>query len=142
MEDLREYYYKSPGNPDKICELITERIIDDIHQNTDIVVKSNIHTIVKNQVSVVAGKIYCGEYRPETEKIVQQLCEELGYSNKIRRFSSEAVRHINLIEFLDDEKKFPTTNFVKAVGYASDETPEGLPLGYILARQITHNLLN
>ena len=141
MEDLREYYYKSPGNPDKICELITERIIDDIHHNTTLNVKSNIHTIVKNQVSVVAGKIYCGEYRPNTDKIVQELCEELGYNNKNRRFSSEAVRHINLIEFLDEEKRFPSNNFIKSVGYASDETPEGLPIGHILAREITNNIL-
>ena len=142
MKDLREYQYKSPGNPDKICEQITENIITDISLNVDNNFKSDIHTIVNNQVSVVAGKIYCGNYRPDTEKIVKEVSEKLGYTGKLRRFSSETVRHINLIEFVDDVKRFPESSFVTSYGYSSDETIEGLPMGYIISREITHNVLD
>tara|TARA_R110001583_G_scaffold11629_2_gene52378 strand:- start:9747 stop:10850 length:1104 start_codon:yes stop_codon:yes gene_type:complete len=142
MKDLREYYYKSPGNPDRICEQITENIISDIAVNVDTDFKSDIYTIVNNQVSVVAGRIYCGEYRPDTEQIVKEVSETLGYTGKSRRFSSEAVRHINLIEFIDDVDRFPSSPFIKSYGYACDETIEGLPIGYIISREITHNILN
>ena len=85
MKNLREYYYKSPGNPDRICEIITERVIADIHEHTQGDFQANIKTIVKNQVSVIAGKVYCGEYRPDTEKIVEEVTKKLGYNNKKRQ---------------------------------------------------------
>ena len=42
---------------------------------------------------------------------------------------------------MGEKERFPKEGFITTYGYACDETPEGLPLGYIIAKEITHNIV-
>ncbi|HEM3030215.1 methionine adenosyltransferase [Streptococcus suis] len=124
----------SVGHPDKICDQISDAILTEclkFDQSSRVAVE----TLIKDNHVVVAGEISTRHYF-NLENIVRQVVEPLGMKN---------VQVTNLIGLQSPDIALGVDTGGAGdqgmmFGYATDETPEYLPLPYVLATRVLETL--
>ena len=135
----------SPGHPDKVADCISDAILD-AYLEKDPNSKVAVETMVKNQVSIVAGEVN-SKATVNTQDVVEEVTRLLGYTNSEARFSDKHVNHISFIDKQSSELSQIQQNNIVAgdqgfvYGYASQDTPNYLPLGSYLSRQLLGKVL-
>ena len=135
----------SPGHPDKVADCISDAILD-AYLEKDPTSKVAVETMVKNQVSIVAGEVN-SKATVNTQDIVEEVTRLLGYTNNETRFSDKHVNHISFIDKQSSELSHLQKNNIVAgdqgfvYGYASQDTPNYLPLGSYLSRKLLGKVL-
>ncbi len=86
----------SEGHPDKVCDQISDAILD-AYLEEDSNSRVACETLVKNNMVIVAGEI-TSSGNPNLEKIIRKTINEIGYDNDAYGFNAnncEIINHIS-----------------------------------------------
>lgn len=138
----------SAGHPDKVADQISDALLDH-YLAFDPHARVAVETLVtKNQV-VVAGEIH-SRTQVDVEAVVRQTIRNIGYTAPGHGFDADSCNILVLLQQQSPEiNKAVEQNANKALGagdqgimfgYACRQTPELLPLSYVLARDLLREL--
>lgn len=138
--------YVSFGHPDKIADQISDALLDEFIK-VDKNCKAGIEVLIKDNIVVVGGEVKCDGFI-NTEHIVKDVVSSINFPSN-HNLNFENIKVINLIG-----KQSPEINkgveqsggIIGAgdqgfmVGFASNETPNYLPLGVYLSKKICEHI--
>ena len=130
MPTLKTAESVSPGHPDKICDQISDAILD-AHLREDPEARVAVDVAGGHGTVFVTGEVSSHATRVDVEAIVHRLAGEVTLVQNIAQQSPEIARGVDTGGAGDQGIM---------VGYACDETPELLPLETVLAVRLNQFL--
>ena len=126
----------SSGHPDKLCDQISDAIVTECLKH-DKNSRVAVETLIKDNQVVVAGEVstkHCFNLEGIVEKVLEPYgMKNIVVTNLLGVQSKDIARGVDTGGAGDQGMMF---------GYATNETPEYLPLPYVLATRILEKLMS
>lgn len=135
----------SEGHPDKVCDAISDGILDAIFDK-DPQARVACETFVTTGLVLVGGEISTDAYI-EVPDVVRSTVKKIGYTSAEYKFDSESCSVLNAIHAQSPDIAMGVDTGGAGdqgimFGYACDQTPELMPMPIMYAHKLVMKLAN
>jgi S-adenosylmethionine synthetase len=135
----------SEGHPDKICDAISDGILDAIFEK-DPQARVACETFVTTGLVLVGGEISTDAYI-EVPDVVRSTVKKIGYTSAEYKFDAESCSVLNAIHAQSPDISMGVDTGGAGdqgimFGYACDQTPELMPMPIMYAHKLVMKLAN
>ena len=133
------------GHPDKFCDQLADRLLDE-HLKGDPNTRAAIEVMAADGKVLVAGEV-TSKASVDVERMLKQLCAEVGYTMDELSTDGSLSLEVRLnsqspdiAQAVGEGDRLSAGDQGIMAGYATDETPERMPLPVVLAQKLCRGL--
>ena len=125
------------GHPDKLCDQISDAILDE-YLLKDKDSRVAIECSIKDNLVIIFGEV-TSKAHVNLEKVAKRVLRDIGYFDNFVVITKVSTQSWDIAKGVD---KLGAGDQGIMYGYATDETKECLPLPYVIARDISKAIEN